>query len=177
LNGTVNFILTSLAHGIAFADAVRAAQQAGFAEPDPTADLSGLDARAKIAVLAFAAFGADPDPASIKVEALDAERASRIAREGGAWKQIARIEPTPAGLSASVRFERRDDDPFFAGALWEANAMRLSLADGRRVECRGKGAGRRPTVESILGDLGTIRRARLDEALAIEGLTPEKISA
>ncbi len=46
LNGTVNYILTSLANGVAFAEAVRRAQIAGFAEPDPSADLSGADARA-----------------------------------------------------------------------------------------------------------------------------------
>lgn len=165
LNGTVNFILTSLAHGEKFEDAVKAAQKAGFAEPDPSADLSGADARAKIAILSFEAFGAEIDLDAIKIEALDADKAARFAEEGGRWKQIARLERTAGGaVKASVKFERRDCDALFADALWEANALRIRLAGGRTIECRGKGAGRRPTVESILGDLGAIRRAALASA-------------
>lgn len=162
LNGTVNFILTSLARGETFADAVKAAQAAGFAEPDPSADLSGADARAKISILSHAAFGEEIDLADIDIESLDAETAARLIAEGGCWKQVARLKRYKGGRpTASVRYERRDGDRLFEDALFEANALRITLEDGRIVECRGKGAGRRPTVESILGDLGEIRRARL----------------
>lgn len=178
LNGTVNFILTSLAHGEAFGAAIKAAQDAGFAEPDPSADLSGSDARAKLAILSFAAFGEEIALDKIDVEALDAEKATQIAEGGGCWKQLARLQRSPSGeLTASVKFERRDDDALFAEALWEANALRIALVDGRRIECRGKGAGRRPTVESILGDLGAIRRAKLDAASLISHVTPDAVSA
>ncbi|OFX02479.1 MAG: hypothetical protein A3E78_04620 [Alphaproteobacteria bacterium RIFCSPHIGHO2_12_FULL_63_12] len=176
LNGTVNYILTSLAAGERFDDAVKAAQKAGFAEPDPSADLSGADARAKISILSYAAFGEEIDLSRIEVEALDAAKAARFASEGGCWKQLARLEKTAGGLTASVRFERRDDDPFFAAARWEANALRLRLLDGRAVECRGKGAGRRPTVESILGDLSAIGR-RGEDARASQGVAREAVSA
>lgn len=175
LNGTVNYVLTALAEGERFDAAVKAAQEAGFAEPDPFADLSGADARAKISILSFAAFGEEIDLDRIEVEWLDAAKAVRFAQEGGRWRQLARLEKTAGGLTASVRFERRDDDPLFADAVWEANALRLRLIDGRVVECRGKGAGRRPTVESILGDLGAIRRqvrsARAPSALAREAVS------
>lgn len=161
LNGTVNFILTSLAGGEAFDDAVKAAQVAGFAEPDPSMDLSGADARAKIAILSYAAFDEEIALDAIEIEALDEEKAARIASEGGSWKQLARLERSCGGaLSASVRFERRDRDPLFANAHFEANALRVMLEDCRTFECRGKGAGRKPTVESVLGDLGSIRRER-----------------
>ena len=176
LNGTVNYILTALAAGVRFDAAVRAAQDAGFAEPDPSADLSGVDARAKISILSFAAFGEEIDPGRIGIEALDAAKAARFAQDGGRWKQVARLEKSAAGLTASLRFERRDDDALFAGALWEANALRLRLVDGRVVECRGKGAGRRPTVESILGDLGAIGR-RGETARAPAALPREAVSA
>lgn len=166
LNGTVNFILTSLAEGARFEDAVAAAQRAGFAEPDPSADLSGSDARAKLSILSFAAFGREIPLDEVDVEGLDAAKANAFVSEGGKWKQIARLSREANGrLSASVRFERRDDDAFFAETAWEANALRLRLANGGTVECRGKGAGRRPTVESILGDLGAIRRRLLDVSL------------
>ena len=161
LNGTVNFILTSLAAGVPFSEAVRRAQIAGFAEPDPSADLSGADARAKIAILSFVAFGGEIALDAIEVEALTEEGAAAFAREGGVVKQLARLEKQGGALSARVGFTRVDDDPFFKSAEWEANALRAVLADGRVFETRGKGAGRRPTVESILADLGDVRRALL----------------
>jgi len=160
LNGTVNFILDTMKNGAAFDYAVKLAQDAGFAEPDPTADLSGEDARAKIAILAYEAFGFDMDLAAIELEALTAARAARLLEEGGVWKQLARIERRDGALSAAVRFERVDDDPFLAATPGESNALRATIADGRAVSCRGKGAGRRPTVESLFADLGDIARAR-----------------
>jgi homoserine dehydrogenase len=164
LNGTVNFILTSLAAGVPFAEAVRRAQIAGFAEPDPSADLSGADARAKIAILSFVAFGREIALDDIKVEALTEAKATAIAAAGGVVKQLATIESNHGDLSARVAFTRVDGDALFRGAEWEANALRAALADGRVFETRGKGAGRRPTVESILADLGDVRRALLRPA-------------
>lgn len=165
LNGTVNFILTSLACGAPFAEAVRRAQIAGFAEPDPFADLSGADARAKIAILSFVAFGREIALDAIKVEALTADKAAGFAQAGGTVKQLATLVDRGGALSAQIRFSRVDDDPFFSGVEWEANALRAVTDDGRIFEARGKGAGRKPTVESILADLGDIRRAKLAGAL------------
>lgn len=167
LNGTVNYILTALSSGEAFETAVIAAQKAGFAEPDPSADLSGGDARAKLSILSYAAFGEEIDLNRIEIEALDAAKAARFAAEGGCWKQLARLQRGADGaVSASVRFERRDDDALFAGALWEANALRIFKQDGSVIECRGKGAGRAPTVESLFADLADIRDARIAEQKA-----------
>lgn len=178
LNGTVNYILTALAKGDAFEDAVAAAQRAGFAEPDPTADLSGGDAKAKLAILSFVAFGEEIDLDAIEIEPLTADRAARFAAEGGAWKQISRLERNGAGdLRAFVRFERRDGDALFAKALWEANALRIHLADGRLVECRGKGAGRAPTVESLIGDLEDIRRMKNRRPKTERTLAEDRVTA
>lgn len=178
LNGTVNFILTSLADGERFEDAIAAAQAAGFAEPDPSADLSGADARAKLAILAYEAFGEDLDPAAVATCALDDAKVARILKEGGRWKQVAYLQRDLKGvLEAYVRFERRDDDKLFAGTIWEGNALRIRLSDGRSIECRGKGAGRRPTVESILGDLGAIRREALESEPSEIALAKEAVSA
>lgn len=160
LNGTVNFILTALAANAPFETAIRTAQERGFAEPDSSADLSGADARAKISILSYAAFGREIAPRSIEVEALDAVGAARFAKAGGIWKQVARIQRSENGsLRASVRYERKDHDPLFANALFETNVLRLHLADGRRVECCGRGAGRAPTVASIFSDLARVGRA------------------
>ncbi|HNS86017.1 MAG TPA: hypothetical protein PKH09_03870, partial [Parvularculaceae bacterium] len=161
-----------------FEDAVAAAQRAGFAEPDPTADLSGGDAKAKLAILSFVAFGEEIDLDAIEIEPLTADRAARFAAEGGAWKQISRLERNGAGdLRAFVRFERRDGDALFAKALWEANALRIHLADGRLVECRGKGAGRAPTVESLIGDLEDIRRMKNRRPKTERTLAEDRVTA
>ena len=161
LNGTVNYILDAVKDGAAFDDAVRRAQDAGFAEPDPTADLSGEDARAKIAILAYEAFGEDVDLAAIELQGLDAALAGRFIEDGGVWKQIARISHGEEGFSAHVSFECVDNAPFFRATPGESNALHVVNADGRVFTCKGKGAGRRPTVESLLADLGEIRRAHV----------------
>lgn len=160
LNGTVNFILDLMKNGAGFDDAVRRAQDAGFAEPDPTADLSGEDARAKIAILAYHAFGFDIDLDAIELEALDADRAAGFLKEGGVWKQLARISKNGSVLTACVRFERVDNDPFLRATPGESNVLRATTADGEVFVCKGKGAGRRPTVESLFADLGDIARDR-----------------
>ena len=60
LNGTSNFVLDQLAEGASLADAIAVAQQRGYAEADPTRDLSGEDAEDKLRVLAWLIFGVDP---------------------------------------------------------------------------------------------------------------------
>ena len=157
LNGTVNFILTELAAGGAFQDAVKSAQAAGFAEPDPAADLSGEDARAKIAILSYEAFGEEIDLEAITIEALDESKAADFAKAGGVWKQLARIEASGDRLAARVGFERVDADPFMRDVAGEGNALRVTTDDGETHDCTGKGAGRDPTVDSIFADLKAVR--------------------
>ncbi|WP_425408992.1 homoserine dehydrogenase [Hyphococcus sp.] len=161
LNGTVNFILSAMKNGAAFGEAVKRAQDAGFAEPDPTADLSGEDARAKISILTYEAFGHEIDLDAIQVEPLTAERANSFVKGGGVWKQLAQISRRPDGeIAARVTFARVDDDPFFRKVEKEGNALRVANADGRAFTCEGKGAGRAPTVGSIFSDLEKIARLK-----------------
>lgn len=160
LNGTVNYILDLMTEGVGFDEAVRRAQDAGFAEPDPTADLSGEDARAKIAILAYQAFGFDMDLDAIELEALTPELAASFLEKGGIWKQLARIDRKDGALKARVAFEQVDDDPFLRATPGESNALRAVTVSGETFLCKGKGAGRRPTVESLIADLGDIVRAR-----------------
>ncbi|MEO1137024.1 MAG: homoserine dehydrogenase, partial [Pseudomonadota bacterium] len=150
LNGTVNYILSAMKNGDGFDQAVKAAQEAGFAEPDPTADLSGEDARAKIAILTYEAFGRETPQDAIRVEPLTAERAAEFARIGGVWKQMSVVKKSPdGGVTARVRFERVDDDALFSRIEGEGNALRVINTNGGEFICDGKGAGRIPTVASI----------------------------
>lgn len=143
LNGTVNFLLNRLAQGAAFGAAVAEAQALGLAEADPSADLSGRDAAAKLAILAAEAFG----PHGPKAGAVQPLTAAFT--PGGSVRQLARAAPDVA----SVRLAEVGHDPLFADLPGETNALRVTCADGRTFTCTGPGAGREPTTDSVLGDL------------------------
>jgi len=156
LNGTVNFILTELAAGKDFDEALVEARRAGFAEEDPSEDLSGADAAAKIKLIAAKAFGLDPALLSVDVEPLDAAAAERIRASGVRWIQLAQVERDGDFLRASVRLRRRSAVQALPRVDGEWNCALVELASGETVECSGRGAGGFPTADSILGDLRRI---------------------
>ena len=115
-----------------------------------------------ICFLCFEAFGLEPSTDQIVVEPLTRKLAEKMAVSPEPWKQLAAISLTSNGdIAASVEYRPVGDDPLFAHTEQEENAVRIELEDGRRFECRGKGAGRRPTVESLLADSHEIRRSVL----------------
>ena len=154
LNGTCNFILNRLAEGRAFDEALEAARLAGFAEEDPTADLTGLDAAAKLAILAHEAADWRLPVEAVARETLDAGRAL----PAGRVRQIARLDI--AGRRAGVAFEARDGDLLFGELADEGNALRAVTSDGRVFTARGRGAGRTPTAESVWADLTDLLAGR-----------------
>jgi homoserine dehydrogenase len=147
LNGTCNFILNRLADGIAFDDALTGARQAGFAEEDPTADLSGLDAAAKLAILAHEALDGGLSPERITRQTLAADAVLPTGRV----RQLARLDVRTD--SAGVAFTAVDGDPLLADLPDEWNALRVTTGDGKVFTARGRGAGRIPTTESVWADL------------------------
>ncbi|HEY0599725.1 MAG TPA: homoserine dehydrogenase, partial [Brevundimonas sp.] len=147
LNGTCNFILNRLAEGMAFDTALAAARAAGFAEEDSTADLTGLDAAAKLAILAWEAAGWGLPVEGVSRETLCAARAL----PSGRVRQIARLDI--ACRQAGVAIEAAEGRPLFADLPDESNALRVISADGRVFTARGRGAGRAPTAESVWADL------------------------
>ena len=154
LNGTVNFMLDRLAAGADFADALADARVAGFAEEDPSSDLEGRDAAAKVRLLAFEAFGETPDGDSI-----DRDELSASFRAGGAVRQIGACHRKDGALDASVTLDRDLTDPLFLALRGERNALKVYGVDGRVWSCKGRGAGRWPTTESVLADVADIIRA------------------
>lgn len=156
LNGTVNFMLARLGAGAGFDQALSEARAAGFAEEDPSADLEGLDALAKVRLLAFEAFGVMPDAAEIPRDALQAD-----ALPPAGARQVCRCERKGGRLVASVRLASTDLDPLFAGLKEEGNALKVVREDGSVVRCRGRGAGRWATAESLLADLSDLAARRI----------------
>ncbi|MDP3802699.1 homoserine dehydrogenase [Brevundimonas sp.] len=156
LNGTVNFMLDRLGDGAPFDRALAEARAAGFAEEDPSADLEGLDALAKVRLLAFEAFGQMPDEADIPRDVLDP---ASLPPAGS--RQVCRCEWKDGKLVASVRLTAGPLDPLFGDLKGEGNALKVVSHDGSVVRCRGRGAGRWATAESLLADLSDLAARRL----------------
>jgi homoserine dehydrogenase len=155
LNGTTNFVLGARASGVSFDDAVAEAQALGFAESDPSADLSGADAEEKLRILCRAAFGCDPDLCT--THGLD-----RHATVRGSERLVARAILIDGSLVASIAVEElRPTHPLLsAQGVW--NQAVFTLQSGESVPVSGKGAGRFPTAEAVLADLFDAHRARAE---------------
>jgi homoserine dehydrogenase len=153
LNGTSNFVLDRLARGASLEAAVAEAQALGYAEADPGDDLSGLDAARKLALLARAAFGAALDPEDIPRPGEGAVGACRPSDEGRVFRLVASLRATGGACRAQVALVPFDALHPLAGCRGADNAVVITLKDGRTIELSGRGAGRWPTSESVMGDL------------------------
>ena len=156
LNGTTNFILGQLEKGREFDAAVKQAQQAGFAEADPSADLDGIDVANKLVVLAREAFGVVISVDSVAREGIRGVSARDVAlarNEGQAIRLVGRLWRDAHRVHASVAPERVDLSDLLAQTRDEFNAVEIELTNGESVKLLGRGAGRWPTAESVFGDL------------------------
>jgi homoserine dehydrogenase len=162
LNGTSNYILQRLSEGIELGDAVREAQDNGFAEADPASDLSGEDSVYKLAILAKHAFGITFSPDDIPCRGIE-NMSSKIVRDayarGRVIKLVATCRKTERGIQAEVRPVELAREHPLAGAQGEENRVWVSPADGEPFLIRGKGAGRWPTAASVLADLLDLYRS------------------
>lgn len=157
VNGTTNFILTAMTdQGWSYADALSEAQRLGYAEPDPTADVSGADAAAKAAILASLAFGVWVDPARVHREGIDRLTVADLAaaaRLGYVLKLLAVAERTPAGVLARVHPAMVPAGHPLAAIRGATNAIFLSGAAVGELLFAGPGAGGEPTATAVLGDV------------------------
>ena len=184
LNGTSNDILWRMdLEGASYADALAAAQAAGYAEADPSGDVEGRDTADKLAILIRFAFGAWPDVAAIRraPPALDGDGAPgitgvtdgllRIARrEGLAIRLIAHAERAPGGaITAWVMPAGVRADSGFGRTEWVDNRLELEGHPVGRVTIGGPGAGGPATSSAVLGDLLAIARG---EGSTWSGLPP-----
>jgi homoserine dehydrogenase len=160
LNGTCNFILSKMEGGAEFADVLKEAQAHGYAEADPTEDVDGYDARAKLAILSRLALRAELDPTQIpcrsirEVSAIDFEYAREL---GCTIRQISRAE---------LRGDRQSADvvasvgpmlvPKASPLAWSRGTENTVLVGGKYggdVVFSGHGAGGHPTAVAVVSDL------------------------
>ena len=162
VNGTTNFILTRMSEsGTSYAAALAEAQELGYAERDPTADVEGYDAGAKAAILASIAFGAKVVAGDVyhegisNITATDIAFAQRLGYvikllavaelvpvEGGPDEVAVRVHPAMVPLAHPL-----------AGVRDSFNAVFVEGAAGGDLMFYGRGAGGAPTGSAVLGDL------------------------
>lgn len=164
LNGTCNFVLDRMREGDDFAAAVRRAQELGFAEADPSADVDGWDAAEKLVLLVRRAFDAALDVNTVPRRSLR-ELTTDMVREANAkglrWRQISRCRRDGDRLEATVDLEMvAADHPLF-GVEGEDNALTVIDDGGASKMVQGKGAGRWPTASSVLADIEQLYASRI----------------
>jgi homoserine dehydrogenase len=165
INGTTNFVLDRLAAGETFAQAVKAAQEAGIAEADPARDLEGRDAADKLVLIAREAFGVRLAPDAIWRTPLSAASAARQSLlPGQRLRHIARLSRTDRGITASVDLQAVDASHPLAQVPGPGNRVLICTTRGVRT-VDGVGAGRWPTAESVIADL--LDLARTGEQTAV----------
>jgi homoserine dehydrogenase len=154
VNGTCNYVLTRMEDGVSYATALREAQDKGFAETDPTLDVTGLDAAQKIRILADLAFALPIRKESITgITAIGPEDLRRARRKRRAIRLIAEATRTVGGVE--LRVEPRElarEDPL-TSARDETNAVRIRGRAMGELLLMGKGAGAMPTATAVLSDV------------------------
>ncbi len=170
VNGTTNFILDKMdSSGAGFAEALEEAQELGYAEADPTADVEGFDAAAKAAILASLAFHTRVTAADVHREGIAEVTAADVAsaREMDSVVKllaICELRETDDGQSAvAVRVHPAmipRSHPL-ASVREAYNAVFVESEAAGQLMFYGPGAGGAPTASAVLGDLVTVARNRL----------------
>ena len=156
INGTSNYILTSMEEGSTYEDALSTAQELGYAEPDPTNDVEGIDAKYKAMILSLLCFGVSPNDDAVFTEGI-----SNITKEDFDWadrldktiKLVAQIDSNENGFNARVDPVLIDKKHPLAAIRGALNAV---VAEGENIDqlvFSGPGAGANPTASAVMGDV------------------------
>lgn len=160
LNGTTNYVLGRLAEGLELAEAVREAQDLGYAEADPTADIEGGDVRLKVSILASQVMGVDIAPEEISTQGiseLTAEAIEFAQKNSQVWKLIGSVSRAEDGqVTAAVRPLALDRTHPLAGIVGATNAVTFETDLLGQVTVSGPGAGRIETAYALLSDIAAI---------------------
>ena len=163
MNGTCNYILTRMTQeGAAFSDVLKVAQELGYAEPDPTFDVEGVDTAHKLAVLISLCFGTNIDFNDIHTEGItnisgmDVKYAAEF---GYRIKLLAIGKLVDGKIEARVHPTMIPLDSPLADIHGVFNAIRLTGDFVGPVMFSGRGAGQNPTASAIVGDLIGLSRS------------------
>jgi homoserine dehydrogenase len=172
VNGTTNYILDKMdTAGAGFSEALEEAQELGYAEADPTADVEGFDAAAKAAILASLAFHSRVTAADVHREGISEVTAADVAsaQEMGCVVKllsICELRPTAGGddaVAVRVHPAMIPRSHPLASVREAFNAVFVESEAAGQLMFYGPGAGGAPTASAVLGDLVTVARNRLAE--------------
>ncbi len=177
INGTTNYMLTAMSQqGADYADVLAEAQRLGYAEPDPTADVEGIDAAYKIAVLCGLAFNVDVRPDEVSRQGISGVTAGDIRyadQLGCVIKLLARARLVDGEVEATVRPTLIDIDEPLAKVDGVLNAVQVEGDLVGRVMFEGPGAGQGPTASSVLADVLEVARDIVSERRSL-GFIPRQ---
>ncbi|MFA5862544.1 MAG: homoserine dehydrogenase [Candidatus Thermoplasmatota archaeon] len=161
LNGTSNYILTRMAEeALGFDEALAEAQELGYAEADPTTDVDGHDAAAKLVILARHVLGTPMEFENVRREGIRAITASAIGlarKEGYSIRLIASADATTKKASVAPRLVPKGSPLDVGGSL---NVVRMTTKHAGAFTISGKGAGGKETATAVLSDLIHVLRDR-----------------
>jgi len=177
LNGTCNYILSQIeSTGIPFATALREAQKLGFAEADPTEDIDGLDARAKLTILARVGLHCNVSCEDITarsisaIDSVDFEYANQL---GCTIRQISWAELKDDNLYAAVQPALAELSSPLARVEGSQNLVMATGTYGGETVFGGHGAGGHPTAVAVVSDILAIARAK-QSAMSYAGQQVER---
>ncbi|HGD3467225.1 TPA: homoserine dehydrogenase [Streptococcus agalactiae] len=163
LNGTSNFMLTKMfEEGWSYEQALKKAQELGYAESDPTNDVEGIDTAYKATILSQFGFGMPIDFDDVNYKGISSIRSEdvEVAQEMGfAIKLVADLRETPTGISVDVSPTLISQKHPLAAVNHVMNAVFIeSIGIGQSL-FYGPGAGQNPTATSVLADIIDISRS------------------
>jgi homoserine dehydrogenase len=156
LNGTTNYILSEMEKGQQYETVLKKAQELGYAEAVPDADVLGWDALAKVTILANAVFGVDvkPDAFSCKgITEISSEAIAEAKAKGKRFKLIGSLKRDGNGVVGSVAPVQMDLSHPLAGVMGATNAVTITTDTLGDITIVGPGAGRIETGYSVLIDI------------------------
>ncbi len=159
LNGTCNFILSSMEEGKDYESALKEAQDLGFAEADPTDDVEGLDTMRKIRILSTLAFNEKVGEEDIHLKGISAvsiDDVKKLKENNQRFKLVASAVRENGKIIAKVEPTVVDKNSVLGGLIKGENAVIVEGNNCGELTFKGPGAGGRPTAFSILGDLLSI---------------------
>ena len=166
LNGTTNYVLDEMAAGRTFAQALKMAQELGYAEADPSSDVEAWDSAAKITILANVVMGGRIRPADVTrqgITGITPEDIGDARAKGKRIKLVAKAYRDEGRIRAQVMPERLEESDLLSHVSGVLNAMILSTDVQPEVAVVGPGAGGDSAGYALLSDLLAINRILNDE--------------
>lgn len=187
-NGSTNYILTKMIdEGLQYENVLKEAQDIGFAETDPSLDVEGIDAKYKLVIIIFHAFGLICKPSEVfsygitKINSFDIKFAQN---HGFNIKLIAKCQRIENEIDAFVIPSFVDDNTPLSFTKNEYNAVILDSAFSENQLLYGKGAGDKPTGSAVLSDISALNHSyryeykkfeRFDNKLQLSKEMPLKV--